>query len=93
MPGRGGGRRSGADGHPHDPGGRAGKSDGGVGMGVPEGPGQAEWAPGQRKSEAGDRSAHEHAPGHGGEPPGQQRRDATENATETPELDSFDREG
>ncbi len=92
MPGRGGGRRSGADGHPHDPGGRAGKSDGGVGMGVSEGRGHSEWAPGQQKTETSG-SARELAPGHGGEPPGQQRRDATENATETPELDSFDREG
>lgn len=75
--------------------GSAGKNDGGVGMASPENHGRSEWSPGHRKGEAGAGSARDVAPGHGGEPPGHQGhgRDSTENATETPELDSFDREG
>ena len=61
-------------------------------MAEPENRGQSEWSPGHAKK-AGDGSARDHAPGHGGVAPGQQGRQSTENATETPELDSFDREG
>jgi hypothetical protein len=70
--------------------GRAGKHDGGVDMGT----GERTWsnAPGQMKKEAGEQSARDFAPGHGGEPPGQVPRDSTANAAETQEPDSLDRE-
>ena len=75
-----------------DPGaGRAGKSDGGVGMNEPEVRGQSETSPGHQKPAQG--SARDVAPGHAGRPPGQEGRDSGENARETPELDSFHREG
>jgi hypothetical protein len=88
MPGRSKAGRHGDTG-----GGRAGKSDGGVGMGKPENRGRSELSPGHQKVAAGQRSARDQAPGHGGHPPGQEGRDSGENATETPELDSFQREG
>ena len=87
MPGRGKAKGRGADD------GRAGKSDGGVGMNEPEVRGRSELSPGHQKKAAGGRSARDWAPGHGGQPPGQHGRDSSENAAETPELDSFDREG
>jgi hypothetical protein len=83
MPGRGN-----AGGH-----GRAGKHDGGVGMGSPEGHGRSESSPGHLKKAAGAESARDFAPGHGGTPPGQVDRDRGENATETAEPDSLEREG
>jgi hypothetical protein len=71
--------------------GRAGKHDGGVDMGT----GEPSWsnAPGHRKKEAGERSARDFSPGHGAEPPGQIPRNRGENAVDTTEPDSFDREG
>ena len=87
--GKGGGQPGGPEGG-H---GRAGKSDGGVDMGVPDDRGRSEWSPGHMKKAAGQGSARDFAPGHGGQAPGQVGRDRGENATETPEPDSFDREG
>ena len=85
MPGRGN-----AGGHGQ---GRAGKSDGGVDMGVPGQHGRSESSPGHLKKAAAEQSARDFAPGHGGQAPGQIDRDRGENATETPEPDSFEREG
>lgn len=73
--------------------GRAGKSDGGVDMGVPEQHGRSEWSPGHLKKAAGEDSARDFSPGHGGQAPGQVGRDRADNATETEEPDSLDREG
>jgi hypothetical protein len=65
--------------------GRTGKNDGGVGMTEPEN----RIEPGEPSA----RSAGEPPPAPGGQPPPRHGRDSTANATETPELDSFDREG
>ena len=73
--------------------GRAGKGDGGVDMGVPEQHGRSESSPGHLKKAAGEQSARDFAPGHGGQAPGQIGRDRGENAAETPEPDSLEREG
>ena len=55
------------------------------GRGRPESPGRSEWAPGQLKRDAGEPSARDFAPGHGGEPPG--RRGAGEEPEEIPGQD------
>ena len=40
-----------------------------------DGQGRSEWSPGHLKKDAGEGSARDFAPGHGGEPPGQRGRD------------------
>jgi len=73
--------------------GRPGESDGGVDIGAPDQHGRSESSPGHLKKAAGEQSARDFAPGHGGQAPGQIGRDRGENATETPEADSMEREG
>ena len=94
MPGRGN-----AGGHGHGNGGGHGRHDqagAGVGLGedagTGEGHGRSELSPGHQKKAAGEQSATDFAPGHGGEPPGQYGRNRGENATETPQPDSLERE-
>ncbi|HXG25282.1 MAG TPA: hypothetical protein VNL94_00295 [Candidatus Binatia bacterium] len=92
MPGRGNAGGN-AGGHGHGHGGQRDERGQGPGNDDETRHGRSQWSPGHQKKAAGEQSATDVGPGHGEEPPPRQfGRTRGENATETPQPDSFERE-
>jgi hypothetical protein len=85
MPGRG---KVGGHGRGKGHGGGDPSGSESIDPGRPDSPGRSEWAPGHMKRAAGEQSARDFAPGHGGEPPGQRGK-----GNRGPELGRAERDG